>query len=198
MRRPSLLEHGLSSETYWQIRWPKAESGEKADINLDKSIIETALDALKTDSDIIDIVIDLLLLVDNDRTSLMEQLIRDYNIEVNDKLVDKVERATNNKDQKRELMLALADMALQKGNCLVAAKLYNNQGLRTNAIKSLIRTGETDKVISYANIARDKQVYKIAANYLQTVDYSDQSVVNNLLKRAGIKPEGNRNIKRDV
>ena len=198
------IEEGLTSRTWAQLRTilsdliSKSESGQQIDIKVNESIIDSALEALKTDSDIIDIVIDLLLLVDNNRTSLMEQLIRDHNIEVNEKLVDKVERVTKSKEQKQQLMISLADMALQKGNYLVAAKLYNTQGLRTNAIKALIRTGQTDKVISYANIARDKNVYKIAANYLQTMDYSDDSVVSNFYKKAGIKPEVNRNIKREV
>lgn len=198
------VESALAARTWPQLRdlladlMTKAESGEKADISLDQSIIDSALEALKTEADIIDIVVDLLLLVGNDKIALMEQLIREYNIEVNDKLVDKVERVTTDREQRRELMLALADMALQKNNCLVAAKLYNTQGLRTNAIKALIRSGQTDKVISYANIARDKSVFRIAANFLQSIDYSDQTVINNLLKKAGVKAEGNRSLKRDV
>ncbi|CAG2158032.1 unnamed protein product [Oppiella nova] len=186
------IEAALKTRTWTQLRDllldqmsdQKVESDQR-DLKIDESIIDLALDALKTDSDIIDIVIDLLLLLESNRTPLMEQLIRDHNIEVNEKLVDKVERVTKSKDQKQSLMLALADMALQQGNCLVAAKLYSNQGLRTNAIKALIRTGQTDKVISYANIARDKSVYKIAANYLKTMDFSDQTVIDNFLKKAG-------------
>ncbi len=197
------IESALRTRTWTQLRdllreeISKAENEQKIDITINESTTKLAFEALKTDSDIIDIVIDLLLLLKNNQTSLMEQLIRDYNIEVNEKLVEKVEKITKNQEQSEKLMLSLADMALQQGNCLVAAKLYNNQGLRTNAIKALIRTGQMDKVINYANIARDKNVYKIAANYLQTLNYSEDSVISNFYKKAGAKQELNRFNKRE-
>ncbi|XP_054168671.1 intraflagellar transport protein 140 homolog [Oppia nitens] len=186
------IEMALKTRTWTQLRnilsdlMSKLNLDHNIDININESIVNLALDALKTDSEIIDIVIDLLLLNKNSDPSLLEQLISDHNIEINEKLVDKVEKVIKNKGQTQQVMLSLADMALQQGNCLIAAKLYNNHGLRTNAIKALIRTGLTDKVISYANIARDKSVYKIAANYLKTIDFNEDSVIDNFLKKAGI------------
>ena len=105
---------------------------------------------------------------------------------INEKLIEKVEKVVKNQSD-NQVMITFADLALQQGQYLIAAKLYNNQGLRTNAIKALIRTGQTDKIISYANIARDKVIYKIAANYLEAVNYDDAKLIATFYRKSGEK-----------
>ena len=46
-------------------------------------------------------------------------------------------------------------------------------------MKVLLKSGDTEKIIFYANVSRDKVVYKMAANYLQSLDWREDS---NILK----------------
>lgn len=164
----------------------KIESEQETTINISDSTVQLAFQSLKEDSELIDIVIDLLLLVKNNQAEHIEKLIIEYNIEINEKLIEKVEKVVKNQSD-NQVMITFADLALQQGQYLIAAKLYNNQGLRTNAIKALIRTGQTDKIISYANIARDKVIYKIAANYLEAVNYDDAKLIATFYRKSGEK-----------
>lgn len=39
------------------------------------------------------------------------------------------------------------------------------------ALKCLIRSGNTDKIIFFAGVSRNAEIYTLAANYLQTLDW---------------------------
>ena len=161
--------------------------------SIDESILKLSLESLRDDSEIIDIVIDLLLVSKTNHgqqeLSLIENLLSEYNVDINDALIEKVEKIQQSKGSSSQLTSSLAEMSLKQGKYLIAAKLFNSMGDRINSLKSLIRSGQTDRVISYANIARDKLAYKIAANYLQTIDYSDRNIISNFYKKAGAKEE---------
>ena len=44
-------------------------------------------------------------------------------------------------------------------------------GDKVKALKCLIRSGDTDKVIFFAGVSRHAEIYTLAANYLQTLDW---------------------------
>ena len=44
-------------------------------------------------------------------------------------------------------------------------------GDKAKALKCLIRSGDTDKVIFFAGVSRHAEIYTLAANYLQTLDW---------------------------
>ncbi|XP_074602669.1 intraflagellar transport protein rempA [Brevipalpus obovatus] len=157
--------------------------------------IQMALDMLKSNSEIIEIVIDLILLSHEDKT-IVGEIILSNNIEINDKLIEKVGRIID-KSEHRSLLEVLANTALKQGQYFVAAKLFNSIDDRLNSLKSLIRTGDTDKIIQYANIARDKSVFRVAANYLQTINYSDDKLIAKFYQKAGAKDELQRFIAKD-
>lgn len=167
------------------------------------SVLAAALEALHSNSEIIDIIMDILLLMQSGRqVSLIQRLILDFNIPINEKLVSKVERAlgigggrggsAGNRlltlavgDEQRELLTTLADTALQQSEYVMAAKLYNGLGDRLNSMKALIRSGQTQKIINYANVARDKTVYRLAVNYLQTINHEDEKLIATFQKKSG-------------
>lgn len=39
------------------------------------------------------------------------------------------------------------------------------------AMKALLKSGDTDKIIFFANVSRQKEMYVMAANYLQSLDW---------------------------
>lgn len=147
--------------------------------------LEMAAEALKQDPSIIDIVIDLFLLGKSDRLSVIEQLLNDYKVTIDEKLIDKVEKLYKSRGSSSSLSAKLAEMALEQGKYLLAAKMFNSMGDRINSVKALVRSEQTDKIISYANVARDKQVYKIAADYLHEANYRDTKLIDTFYKKSG-------------
>lgn len=44
-------------------------------------------------------------------------------------------------------------------------------------MKVLLKSGDTEKIIFFAGIARQKEIYIMAANYLQSTDWSKDPVI---------------------
>lgn len=42
------------------------------------------------------------------------------------------------------------------------------------AMKALLKSGDTEKIIFFTNVSREKEIYIMAANYLQTLDWHIQ------------------------
>ena len=162
-----------------------AESAKKLEIS--DETIEIALDYLKNNSQIIDIVINMLL-IKGGHKSLIKDLILDYKIDINNELIDKIEKIEPDETNSKSLLQSLAESALIQGSYLMAAKLFNSTNDRVNSIKALVRLGDTQRVINYANISRDKGVYKIAASFLQTTQ-GNEKTIEAFYKKAGIKRE---------
>lgn len=40
-------------------------------------------------------------------------------------------------------------------------------------MRALLKSGDTEKIVFFANTARDKEMYVMAANYLQTCDWKN-------------------------
>jgi len=41
-------------------------------------------------------------------------------------------------------------------------------------MKALLKSGDTEKILFFANVSRQKELYIMAANYLQTLDWQSQ------------------------
>lgn len=39
------------------------------------------------------------------------------------------------------------------------------------AMRALLKSGDTDKIIFFANVSKQKEMYVMAANYLQSLDW---------------------------
>lgn len=149
-----------------------------------EEILEMAVESLRQDPSIIDIVIDLFLIGKSDRLSVIEQLLTDHKVVIDEKLIEKVEKLYKSRGSSSSLSNILAEMAMEQGKHLLAAKLFNSMGDRINSVRALIESGQTDQVISYANIARDKQVFKIVADHLKEINYNDANIIKTFYKKS--------------
>jgi intraflagellar transport protein 140 len=69
-----------------------------------------------------------------------------------------------------EVMKRFASLCEQQGAFQTAATLYVKFKDHLAAMKALIRSGETDKVIKFANLVKKRETYILAGNYLQTLN----------------------------
>lgn len=82
----------------------------------------------------------------------------------------------------RKDILANLGRALKKdGSFLLASKKYTQAGDRIRAIKCLLRSGDTKAVIQFASISRNAEIYTLAANYLQQMDWRDGEIMKAII-----------------
>ena len=63
--------------------------------------------------------------------------------------------------------------------CLVKGEYYFTS---SQAMKALLKSGDTEKIIFFAQVSRQREIYIMAANYLQTLDWrSDPEVMKNII-----------------
>jgi len=49
-------------------------------------------------------------------------------------------------------------------------------------MKALLKSGDTEKIVFYANACRQKEVYVMAANYLQALDWTNNTeIISNIV-----------------
>ena len=50
------------------------------------------------------------------------------------------------------------------------------------AMKALLKSGDTEKIIFFANVSRQRDIYVMAANYLQSLDWKNHpDILNNIV-----------------
>jgi intraflagellar transport protein 140 len=70
----------------------------------------------------------------------------------------------------------------RQGSYQLATKKYAQAGNKIKAMKALLRCGDTDKIIFFATKCRQREIYIMAANYLQTLDWRrDQEILNTVI-----------------
>ncbi|GAA29708.2 intraflagellar transport protein 140 homolog [Clonorchis sinensis] len=108
------------------------------------------------------------------------KLCAEYNVSVTEELVEKMTPTQLNPDDQQEgsvsgsertsILIELGELCLGQGQYHLACKKFTQAGSRIAAMKALIRSGDTEKIIFFANVSKQKEIYVMAANYLQTLE----------------------------
>lgn len=86
------------------------------------------------------------------------------------------------KKRRTELLLKLAKCCKQQGSYHLATKKYTQAGNKLKAMKCLLKSGDTEKVVFFANVSRNAQIFVLAANYLQNLDWrKDTEILKNIV-----------------
>lgn len=79
------------------------------------------------------------------------------------------------------LLTRIAKLCKKQGMFQLACKKYTQAGDKTRAMKALLQSGDTEKIIFFAGTARQNDVYVLAANYLQSLDWHNEDVMKNII-----------------
>uniref|UniRef100_A0A915CSH0 Anaphase-promoting complex subunit 4-like WD40 domain-containing protein n=1 Tax=Ditylenchus dipsaci TaxID=166011 RepID=A0A915CSH0_9BILA len=74
-----------------------------------------------------------------------------------------------------KLLEEIARCCLQQGNYHFAAKKFTQAGNKLEAMRALLKSGDTPKIILFANTAKNKDIYRMAGNYLQTLNWKEDA-----------------------
>ncbi|XP_069011880.1 intraflagellar transport protein 140 homolog [Embiotoca jacksoni] len=96
------------------------------------------------------------------------------NLTITEDLAERM-TVTDSKDlseeARKELLEKIADCCMRQGNYHLATKKYTQAGNKLKAMRALLKSGDTEKIIFFANVCRQKELFIMAANYLQSLDW---------------------------
>lgn len=76
-------------------------------------------------------------------------------------------------NERKEILAELAKALKRQGSYILASRKYTQAGDRIRAIKCLVKSGDTKAVIQFASISRNNEIYTLAANYLQQMNWRE-------------------------
>lgn len=113
------------------------------------------------------------------------EICRTFKVPVTDHLSQMM---TPNKEEVPEnvrlnILNELGDILQEQGDYHTATKKFTQGGDKIRAMKSLLKSGDTDKIVFFASMSRQKEVYVMAANYLQSLNWqSDAKILKNIIQ----------------
>jgi len=110
-----------------------------------------------------------------------------HNIHLSEEMAEKLcpelgQRGAETEDKLNALRLKVAKCAKRQGNYHLATKKYTQAGDKVKAMRCLLKSGDTQKITYFAGVSRNRDIYILAANYLQNLDWkADPEIVKNIV-----------------
>lgn len=109
------------------------------------------------------------------------QLCLDQNVKLTDAMAEAMTlpKTDNAEDEEYRLNLLrkIAKVAKDQDSYHLACKKYTQAGDIMKGVKALLKSGDTEKIIFFANHIRNNEVYFATANFLQSTDWAHDAVI---------------------
>ncbi|XP_054719898.1 intraflagellar transport protein 140 homolog [Uloborus diversus] len=101
------------------------------------------------------------------------------NVKIGEELAEKFTLDKNETDKQLRIFILekIGESCMIQENYHLAAKKFTQAGDKIKAMKALLKSGDTDRIIFFANVSRQREIYVMAANYLQTLDWRNNGDV---------------------
>ncbi|GAB1869232.1 Intraflagellar transport protein 140 homolog [Camponotus japonicus] len=116
------------------------------------------------------------------------ELIQQHNIVLSEELAEKLTVGKRNDDDVEHERLRIytlekiAEIGFDQGNYHLATKKFTQAGNKLRAMKALLKSGDTEKICFFAQVSRNSEIYIMAGNYLQSLDWQNQpEILNNII-----------------
>ncbi|XP_076028823.1 intraflagellar transport protein rempA [Oratosquilla oratoria] len=122
------------------------------------------------------------LLITGKQYSEALDLCVEHNVWVTEELA---ERFTLPKDEvaRNRILEKVAECAYAQENYKLATKKFTQAGNKVKAMKCLLKSGDTERIVYFANVCRQSEIYIMAANYLQSLDWrKDPEIMRNIIQ----------------
>jgi intraflagellar transport protein 140 len=77
----------------------------------------------------------------------------------------------------KDIHLRLGQICLRQRLYQQACKSFTVGGDRLKAMTALLKSGDKDKIVMFANVSKHPDIFKVAANFLQTLNWSSDMLV---------------------
>ncbi|XP_037013024.2 intraflagellar transport protein 140 homolog [Artibeus jamaicensis] len=106
------------------------------------------------------------------------QLCLEQNMTITEDMAEKMTVSKDctdlSEESRRELLEQIANCCVRQGNYHLATKKYTQAGNKLKAMRALLKSGDTEKIVFFAGVSRQKEIYIMAANYLQSLDWQKE------------------------
>ncbi|XP_050824035.1 intraflagellar transport protein 140 homolog isoform X4 [Gopherus flavomarginatus] len=114
------------------------------------------------------------------------QLCLNQNLTITEEMAEKMTVSKDSKElseeSRKELLEQVADCCMRQGNYHMATKKYTQAGNKLKAMRALLKSGDTEKIVFFAGVSRQREIYIMAANYLQSLDWRrDPEIMKNII-----------------
>uniref|UniRef100_A0A8C0GA75 Intraflagellar transport protein 140 homolog n=1 Tax=Chelonoidis abingdonii TaxID=106734 RepID=A0A8C0GA75_CHEAB len=114
------------------------------------------------------------------------QLCLNQNLTITEEMAEKMTVSKDSKElseeSRKELLEQVADCCMRQGNYHMATKKYTQAGNKLKAMRALLKSGNTEKIVFFAGVSRQREIYIMAANYLQSLDWQrDPEIMKNII-----------------
>uniref|UniRef100_A0A6P7GGX0 Intraflagellar transport protein 140 homolog n=1 Tax=Diabrotica virgifera virgifera TaxID=50390 RepID=A0A6P7GGX0_DIAVI len=125
------------------------------------------------DNEQFDRAVDLLAIVKKYTEAI--NLCMKHNVQLTEDLAEKLTPSKDlvDEDTRETVLETLAESLMVQGNYHLATKKFTQAGDKIKAMKALLKSGDTDKIIFFAGVSRQREIYIMAANFLQSVDWQN-------------------------
>ncbi|KAJ8931389.1 hypothetical protein NQ314_015707 [Rhamnusium bicolor] len=107
-----------------------------------------------------------------------------HNVQLTEDLAEKLtpEKGLVDEEIRVNVLENLAESLMVQGDYHLATKKFTQAGDKIRAMKALLKSGDTEKIIFFAGVSRQREIYIMAANYLQSLDWQNQpEVLRNII-----------------
>jgi intraflagellar transport protein 140 len=92
------------------------------------------------------------------------------------------EKNSMDEEQRSEILRKIAGLCKKQGSFQLACKKFTQAKDKHKAMKCLLKSGDTEKIIFFAGTARQADIYVLAGNYLQSLDWHNEpEIMKNII-----------------
>ncbi|CAN7942459.1 unnamed protein product, partial [Ixodes pacificus] len=159
-------ELALQSGDLGALQQAALELGPNADPNLVKMTAERLAAVGKQDQAV-------LLLSASGQNERALELCLQSNVIITEELAETLSQNLSKSDKAKSsrILEKIAECCMKQENYHLAAKKFTQSGNKVQAMKALLKSGDTSKIIFFAGVSRQAEIYVLAANYLQSLDW---------------------------
>jgi len=106
-------------------------------------------------------------------------------VQITEEMAERMTPEKNSMDpgMRSEILTNIAKLCRKQGSFQLACKKFTQAGDKTKAMKVLLQSGDTEKIVFFAGTARQPEIYVLAGNYLQSLDWhNDPEIMKNIIQ----------------
>jgi len=109
----------------------------------------------------------------------------EHDVQITEDMAERMTPEKNSMDpaKRSEILSQMGKLCKKQGSFQLACKKFTQAGDKLKAMKSLLKSGDTEKIIFFAGTARQPEIYVLAGNYLQSLDWhNDPEIMKNIIQ----------------
>jgi intraflagellar transport protein 140 len=112
------------------------------------------------------------------------ELCWEHDVQITEDMAERMtpDKGSMDQEKRAELLHRMAKLCKKQGSFQLACKKFTQAGNKLKAMKSLLKSGDTEKIIFFAGTAKQGEIYVLAGNYLQSLDWhNDPDIMKNII-----------------